>query len=135
MTNALLTCVTCNNIFRNRSELNYHVKRDHQSAVKVKFQHGGVAEVKRAEDNTFKCKCGKRLRLPDSLRRHAKGCNGELTEPEEGALMDVLEDSDVSESMDMDDRVVPADCIGALISQESADCRGRRTPENRMHYQ
>jgi uncharacterized C2H2 Zn-finger protein len=123
MTNALLTCTMCNNIFRNRSELNYHVKRDHQSSVKVKFQNGGVTEVKRAEDNTFKCKCGKIFKLPGSLHRHAKGCNGELTEPEEdeeeGALMDVLEDSDASESMDMNERVVPADCFGALISYEN----------------
>ena len=77
-----------------------------------------MAEVKRAEDNTFKCKCGKRVRLPDSLRRHAKRCNGELTESEERALMDVLEDSDASESMNMDDRIVPADCFGSLISYE-----------------
>src|SRR5437667_5263793 len=120
MTNTLFTCTTCNNIFRSRSDLNYHVKRDHQSSVKVKFQNGGVTEVKRAEDNTFKCKCGKSFKLPDSLRRHVKGCNDELTEPEEdegeGMLMDV-DDSDASE---LDDRVIPGDCFGALISYENA---------------
>jgi uncharacterized C2H2 Zn-finger protein len=122
MTNALLTCITCKDIFRSRNDLNNHVKRHHQSSVKVKFQNGGVTEVKKGEDGKFKCKCGKSFKLPDSLRRHAKGCNGELTEPEEdeeeGALMDVLEDSDASESMDVDDRIIPADCFGALISYE-----------------
>jgi Zinc finger, C2H2 type len=122
MKNALFTCVVCKDIFRNRTDLKNHVRRDHQSAVKVKFQNGGVTEVKRAEDNTFKCKCGKSFKLPDSLRRHAKGCNDELTESEEsegeGALMDAEEDSDASESMDMDDRVVSTDCFRPLISHE-----------------
>jgi hypothetical protein len=122
MTNALLKCIKCNDIFRNRQDLEYHVKRDHQSSVKIKFQNGSVTEVKRAEDNTFKCKCGKDFKLPNSLHRHAKECKDELTEPEEDEeeviLMDVLEDSDASESMNMDDRVVPVDCFGSLISYE-----------------
>src|SRR5271169_7082329 len=121
MTNALLKCTKCNHIFRNRHDLEYHVKRDHQSSVKVKFQNGSVTEVKRAEDNTFKCKCGKGFKLPNSLHRHAKGCNGELAESEEDeeerVLMDV-DDSDASESMNIDDRIVPADCFGALIFYE-----------------
>jgi uncharacterized C2H2 Zn-finger protein len=120
MKNALFTCAVCKDIFRNRTDLKNHVRRDHQSAVKVKFQTGGMTEVKRAEDNTFKCKCGKGFKLPNSLRRHAKGCNGELPESEEneeeGVLMNV-DDSDASESMDIDDSVIPADCFGALISQ------------------
>ena len=121
MTNSLFTCITCNDIFRNRHDLNNHVRRDHQSAVKVKFQTGGVTEVKRAEDNTFKCKCGKRFKLPDSLRRHAKSCNNESTELEEkereAELMNV-NDSDASESMNMNDRIIPIDCVSALISRE-----------------
>src|SRR5438045_9089754 len=99
MTNASLMCATCNNIFRSRSELNYHVKRDHQSSVKVKFQNGGVTEVKRAEDDTFKCKCGKIFKLLGSLRRYARICRGELMEQEEdereAELMDI-DDSDIS---------------------------------------
>jgi uncharacterized C2H2 Zn-finger protein len=121
MTNALLKCIKCNDIFRTRHDLEYHVKRDHQSSVKVKFQNGDVTEVKRAEDNTFKCKCGKSFKLPDSLRRHARTCRGELTDPEqierEPELMDV-DGSDASESLDLDDRVVPVDCFGAVISHE-----------------
>ena len=124
MTNTLLTCITCKDIFRSRYDLNNHVRRDHQSAVKVKFQNGCVTEVKRAEDNTFKCKCGKNFKLPDSLRRHAKGCNGELTEPEEDEiwteLMDV-DDSDPLELLIADAsiaRVIPADCFGMLICYE-----------------
>src|SRR5271169_6882678 len=98
MKNALFTCAVCKDIFRNRTDLKNHVRRDHQSAVKIKFQNRGVTEVKRTEDNTFKCKCGKSFKLPNSLRRHVKKCNDELTEPEEDeeerALMNVLEDSD-----------------------------------------
>jgi len=79
-----------------------------------------VTEVKRAEDNTFKCKCGKSVKLPDSLRRHARTCRGELTDPEqierEPELMDV--DSDASESLIADARVIPADCFGTLICYE-----------------
>ena len=121
MTNALLTCITCKDIFRSCYDLNNHVRRYHQSSVKVKFQNGDVAEVKRGEDNAFKCKCGKSFKLPDSLRRHAKGCNGELIESEEDeeerVLMDV-DDYDALQSMNIDDRIVPADCFGALISYE-----------------
>jgi uncharacterized C2H2 Zn-finger protein len=120
MTNALLKCTKCSDFFRSRHDLNNHVKSDHQSSVKVKFQNGGVTEVKRAEDNTFKCKCGKSFKLANSLRRHAKECNGELAESEEDeerVLMNV-DDSDASESMNIDERIVPADCFGALICHE-----------------
>jgi hypothetical protein len=103
--------------------------------IKVKFQHEDVTEVKRMENNIFKCKCEKCLRFSNSLRRYVKGYNDELTEPEEGALMNILENSDVSESINMNNRIIPTDCIDALISQESADYRERRIPENRMYYQ
>jgi uncharacterized C2H2 Zn-finger protein len=121
MTNALLTCATCNDIFKSRSELNYHVKRDHQSSVKVKFQNGGATEVKRAEDNTFKCKCGKIFKLPGSLRRHARICRGELMEQEEdgrGAELMDIDVSDASKSLNLDDRIILTDCFGALICHE-----------------
>ena len=118
----MLKCIKCNDIFRTRHDLEYHVKRDHQSSVKVKFQNGEMTEVKKRMDDTFKCTCEKSFKLPDSLQRHGKSCRDELTEPEEdeeeGALMDVLEDSDMSESMDVDGRVIPADCFGSLISHE-----------------
>jgi len=54
MKNTLFTCSICKDIFRNHSDLKNHVRRDHQSSVKVKFQNGDVVEIKRAEDNTFK---------------------------------------------------------------------------------
>ena len=56
MTSTSFTCTICNIIFRNRTDLNFHVKHIHQSLIKIKFQNGDVVEVKRAEDNTFKCK-------------------------------------------------------------------------------
>jgi len=89
MANALLTCTTCNNIFRSRSELNYHVKRHHQSSVKVKFQNGYVTEVKRGDDDTFKCNCGKPFKLPGSVRRHARSCRFELAEVKKAGEEDV----------------------------------------------
>lgn len=127
MAPTLPTCITCNNIFRTRHELEYHVKRDHQSSVKVKFQNDDVVEIKRTQDNTFKCRCGKSFKLPDSLRRHTKGCNNKLMEQEEEnggiELMDI-DDFDAPESSNRDDRIVPADYFGSLISHENADCRG-----------
>lgn len=136
MTNALLTCITCKNIFRSRTELNYHVKRDHQSLVKVKFQNGSVTEVKRGTDDTFKCECGKSFKLPGSLRRHAKDCNGEamgLYEDEEEDVQMSGEISDASESVELNEEEIddtPIDCFGALISRELANYRGRATSQN-----
>jgi uncharacterized C2H2 Zn-finger protein len=131
MRNTLFTCITCDDIFRTHPDLKKHVRHKHQSVVKVKFQTGRVAEVKKGADGTFKCTCGKGFKIPWSLQKHAKECSNELTESKEDGmnaeLMDV-DDSDASESLIADARVIPADCFGALISYESADCRGRRTP-------
>jgi len=127
MKNTLFTCSICKDIFRNHSDLKNHVRRDHQSSVKIKFQNGDVVEIKRAEDNTFKCRCERRFKLPTSLHRHAKNCHNRLPEPEEdeeeGELMDV-DDSDASGSLNGDSRVVLTDCFGTRISHEEANCRG-----------
>lgn len=129
-TNALFKCIKCSDIFRSRNDLENHVKRVHQPSVKVKFKNGGATEVKKARDNTFQCRCGKKFKLPDSLRRHAKGCNGELPEQEieerQSELMDA-NDSDASEHMNVDDRIMPTDCFGTRISHKKTDCRRRRT--------
>ena len=121
MRNVLFTCAICNDIFRTRSDLNNHVKCKHQSMVKVKFQTGRVAEIKKGADGTFKCTCGKGFKIPWSLQKHAKRCDNESTESHEEEieveLMDI-NDSDESESMDMNDRIIPVDCFGALISHE-----------------
>jgi len=122
MRNTLFTCSVCKNIFRSRHDLNNHVKSDHQSSVKVKFQNGEMTKVKRTDDNGFQCGCGKSFKLPNSLRRHAKKCNGELAELKEekgGAESMNVNDFDASEFMDVDDRVVPGDCLGALLSHKS----------------
>ena len=118
MTNTLLTYITCKDIFRSHYDLNNHVRRDHQSSIKIKFQNDDVAKVKRGENNAFKCKCGKSFKFPNSLRRHGKGYNDELTksekDDEERVLMNV-NDSDALESMN---RIVSTDCFGVLISYE-----------------
>jgi uncharacterized C2H2 Zn-finger protein len=140
MTNTLLKCITCDNIFRSRYDLNNHVKRDHQSSVKVKFQSGAVTEVKKAEDDTFKCKCGKSFKLPGSLQRHAKDCNGEARsyEDEEKDVQMSEGFSDASENANYNEGMIddsPVDCFDALISHDFANCRGRATSKNRMCYQ
>ena len=118
MKNTLFTCFICKDIFRNRNDMNNHVRRYHQSMVKVKFQNDDVVEVKRGADHKFKCTCEKSFELSWPLQRHAKGCN-KLTELEENEkeieLMNV-DDSDASESMNMNNKIIPADCFGALIS-------------------
>ena len=46
--------------------------------MKAKFSNGRVKEIHREEDNTFRCDCGRVLRHPLSLLRHAKQCDGVL---------------------------------------------------------
>jgi len=131
-TNAILTCTTCNDIFRSRYDLNMHVRRHHQLVVKVKFQNGGITKVRRGEDNAFECKCGKSFKLPDSLRGHATTCRTQSVELDQ-AEREVPSMDDASESMDLDDEVVddtPADCYRALFHAKLAKCRGRETPGN-----
>ena len=120
MKNALITCTACNDIFRTRHELNFHVRRDHQSSVKVKFRNGDVAEIIRAQDGTFKCRCGKGFKHPNSIRRHAKRCTYELAEledDEENEMLMTMDDFKASESMNVD-RIIPANCFGPLNSPE-----------------
>src|SRR5436190_16326854 len=121
MTNVLLTCVTCDKIFRSCSDLTYHVKRDHQSLVKVKFENGSMTEVKKGEDNMFTCKCRKKFKLSVTLRKHAKGCRGESNEQEHTHMEDVDMSEGVSDMVDYDDASIsdtPVDCFSALISSE-----------------
>jgi uncharacterized C2H2 Zn-finger protein len=130
MTNALLTCVTCNDIFRSRYDLNNHVRRNHQLSVKVKFQNGGVTEVKRGDDNMFICKCGKKFKLPDSLRRHVKSCREEQGQSENAIEEDVQMregNSDTSETLNVNEEEVNdtlIDCFGEVIFLKLTNCRG-----------
>ena len=121
----MLKCITCNDIFRSHSELNYHVRRDDQSLVKVKFQNGSIIEVKRDEDDTFKCQCEKGFKCPSSFKRHAKGCSGKAMESYKGREEDIQmsrEGSDALESAEYDDEEeindTPPDCFGTLYSHE-----------------
>jgi hypothetical protein len=59
-----------------------------------------VTEVKRVEDNTFKCKCGKIFKLPGSLRRHARICRDELMEQEEDERETELIDVNNSDALE-----------------------------------
>ena len=64
MRNSLFTCTVCSDIFRTHPDLKNHVRHKHQSVVKVKFQMGRMAEVKKAVDGMFKCTCGKGFKIP-----------------------------------------------------------------------
>lgn len=78
-------------------------------------------EIKREKDNTFKCKCGKSFNYPDSVRKHVKGCNGKLIESEEDGnerWLTSIDDTDVSELMKVDNRIIPTDCFGMPIPHE-----------------
>ena len=119
MTTTLLSCITCHQQFRSRSALNNHVRRDHQSSVKVKFQNGNVTEIKRGNDNAFKCNCGKTFKLPDSLQRHTKECSNEPesynSELDDVDMLAEENDANVSESCESNGDCVndiPADCFG-----------------------
>ena len=107
-------------MFQNRNDLNNHVRRNHQSAVKVKYQNGSVTEVEKGVDDMFKCTCGKKFKLPSSLQRHVKRCNGELvesTQDEREAELVEVNGSELLEDMDVDsNKFIPVDCFGILIS-------------------
>lgn len=78
-------------------------------------------KVKREEDNTFKCKCGKSFNYPDSWHKHVKVYNHELIEPEEDRRERVsmnIDDNNESECMDVDCQVIRNDCFGILVSYE-----------------
>src|SRR5436305_14641830 len=104
-------------MFRSRSNLTYHVKRDHQSSVKMKFENESVTEVTKEADETFKCKCEKTFKLSITLRRHAKSCNDELMKLESKTQLM----NDASKSMNFNDEMIDetsADCFDTLFSHE-----------------
>jgi uncharacterized C2H2 Zn-finger protein len=117
MHNALLSCKTCGELFRKKSALKNHVKREHQSLVKVKFKNGKVTEVKKGVDGMFICKCEKSFKLPASLQTHAKQCNGEVPvtiriEEEDMTMQEG--DFDAPDSLpDLKESNTPMDCFGA----------------------
>ena len=121
MHNTLFSCKTCDELFRKKSALKNHVKREHQSLVKVKFKNGNTVEVKKGVDGAFTCKCEKTFKLPASLQTHAKQCNGEVaatTRTEEEDMMMQERDFDALESLPdskgSEERNIPIDCFGAL---------------------
>jgi hypothetical protein len=119
MHNALLSCKTCGDLFRLKSALKNHVRREHQSLVKVKFKNGSAGEVKKGTDGAFKCQCGKTFKLPMSLQTHAKECNDQsiaIRRVEEEDVMMLEADVDDAESSCSEIRQdTPIDCFGAPI--------------------
>ena len=121
MRNALFIYIICNDIFRTHPNLKNDVRCKHQSAVKIKFQMSCMAEVKKEADGTFKCTCGKGFKIPSSLQKYMRRCDNEsieLYEEEVEAELIDISDSNTSESMDMDGRIIHIDCFSVLISHE-----------------
>ena len=80
-----------------------------------------MIEVKKAKNDTFKCKYEKSFKLPNSLRRHARTCKNKLIDLEqierESELIDI-NDSDISELLNLNDKIISVDCFDAIISHE-----------------
>lgn len=110
----ILTCIQCKDVFRSRYELNNHVKRVHQTSVKITFAYGDTAIIEKGGDGKFKCRCEKRFRLPHSLQRHAKECRAETMRPSEGHENEGSVSEGGSEPMDLDEEEVDdmIDCFG-----------------------
>lgn len=113
----LLYCRLCNELLRSRTLLNNHVRRVHQSTVKVRFQNGEVREIQKGRDGSFTCNCGKVFKHPISVRQHGKQCIG--TELENNCELDngTSGSEDLMSEDSMNNSVVPeagelGDCIG-----------------------
>ena len=116
MADKLLSCTVCQERFRHRSTLKNHVEREHQASVRVTFANGITSIIKKGSDDSFKCNCGQTFSLPNSLRRHAKGCVGDIvdiTMATGDAVMDrdATENEDNEMEVDTGNDVIPFDCI------------------------
>ena len=67
-------CKKCKQDFVTEARKEYHVRREHQDTVRVRFSSSTVTGLKRGLDGEFKCRCGKGFTKPQSLRRHAITC-------------------------------------------------------------
>jgi hypothetical protein len=119
----LRQCKVCDERFRECSELKNHVRRKHQRCVTARFKDGRIRRIEREGEREFECICGKTFMLPDSVRRHAKGCSGAMARraAEGEAIGETVSESDrnsmeeeVNESLN-----IPFDCIGELDIRKS----------------
>jgi uncharacterized C2H2 Zn-finger protein len=121
------SCATCAEVFRDRSALKDHVKRVHQEVVKATFKDGTAINIKRDNEGMFKCKCGRRLVLPSSVRRHAKACTGIESETIENDQEEAEEGGDTMINCSYE-------CTGIdSLELRLIWFRGRRTAQNRVH--
>jgi len=109
----LLTCSICKTLLRTQSQLYNHVRRVHQTTVKVKFQSGEIKEISRQVDGTFICICGKVFKHPGSLHGHAKRCSS-TTLNEDIELCDTVESYSMESESENEIRGLenPNDCLG-----------------------
>jgi len=117
----LLSCITCQEIFKDRSQLRYHVRQVHQSRVKVTFPDGKTVNIKGGSNGLFECVCHKSFPLPDSLRRHTKSCNDDRGTMEMGIASMSMEGNEGSVTEGDDGEDLP---IGRLVNDLPFDCIG-----------
>ena len=89
--------------------------------IKIKFQNEDMIEIKRAKDNIFKCKYEKNFKLLNSLYKYIKKYNNKSIKSYKKKikieLIDI-NDSDISELMNMNNRIILIDYFDTLISHE-----------------
>jgi len=64
-------CIHCGAAFNTKGKYDAHYRREHQKKVRTSEAN----TVVRAENNRFKCMCGKEYDVYQSLVRHQRTCN------------------------------------------------------------
>jgi len=91
-----------------------------------------MTEIRREDDGTFKCNCGKSFEHPQSLQRHTKGCSGQPTSIDDVPTDENMESEDESDASDLSEPDAvedgfPADCLGVRkgwTRRQATGCAG-----------
>jgi hypothetical protein len=118
MADTALSCAECRAIFRDKNSLKNHIKGMHQQEVKARFPRDVVRAIKRDVDGTFKCICGKRFTVPNSVRRHAKLCTGD------GTGVDLAESVEQDARVTEDEQRLEEEGEGDTMIDLSYECTG-----------
>jgi len=86
-------CVHCGAAFDTKGKYDAHYRREHQNKVRTSETN----TVVRAENDRFKCMCGKEYDVYQSLVRHQKTC-GAWQDRERAAAVDIEESDEETDS-------------------------------------
>lgn len=111
MHQSLVQCNVCEAVFTKHSSRKNHVRNVHQVEVNVTFLDNSSEGIKRDPDGQFKCICGKRFSLPDSLRRHARTCTRTEEEAEASENDEEEEETVVTEGGPAEAEVEPEEMV------------------------